>query len=123
MRMEKAGLAGAMRPVVPVCGRTRTAKPRVRVADAQAAGLTTAVLPVLARPPASAPAGAYLARALRPVVTARMPMHATIIRGRWHLRVALEIMLHMFDCFGVPGRILWSIQMLASYIKRLFAFY
>ena len=91
MRMEKAGLDGAVRPVVPVCRRTRTAKPRVQVAGAQAAGLTTAALTVLVRLPASAPAGAYSARTLRPVATARMPMHATIIRGRRHLRVALEI--------------------------------
>ena len=91
MRMAKAGLAGAMRPVVLVCGRTCTAKPHVRVAGAQAAGLTTAALPGLAHTPDSAPAGAYLARTLHPVVTECMPMHATIIRGRRHLRVALEI--------------------------------
>ena len=112
--MEKAGLAGAMRPVVPECGRTRTAKPRVRVAGAQAARLTTAALPALSRITASAPARAYTACALHPMVTVCMPMHAPIIRGRRHLRVALEIsgvFLAMADsAIGAGwGVLLWNI--------------
>ena len=35
--------------------------------------------------------GAQAPYALRPVADVRMPVHATIIRGRRHLRVALEI--------------------------------
>ena len=55
--------------------------------------ITAAALSILTRLAASAPAGArpaHAPRALRPVADVRMPMHATIIRGRRHLRVALE---------------------------------
>ena len=51
-------------------------------------------LPILIRLAASAPAGARPAHtpcALRSVVDVLMPVHATIIRGRRHLHVALEI--------------------------------
>ena len=49
---------------------------------------------LLTRLATSATAGARPAqapRALRPVADVRMPVHATILRGRRHLRVALEI--------------------------------